>query len=143
MGLIVCKTKEEVLKNFLIRKIVFIDEQNVSYEDEYDLKEIEGIMFLYKNDNNETTSCARAFINGNDAIIGRVATLKEYRKRNYSFKMMQEIEEYLKTFNVNNITVGAQIRVKEFYKKLGYKEYGEMFYDANIEHIHMKKIIKD
>ncbi len=37
------------------------------------------------------------------------------------------------------LEVSAQVRVKEFYKKLGYKEVGEIYFDEYCEHITMEK----
>lgn len=142
MGLIICEKKEEVLMNFIIRRDVFMLEQNVTSEEEFDLEEVKGDMFLYQNDDGIYASCARVIYESNKAHIGRVATLKEYRHMGYASKMLEEIEKYLKTLGINECYLGAQVRVKSFYENLGYECYGEEFLDARIPHINMKKKIK-
>ena len=50
MGLVICKTKDQILKNFQIRFAVFNKEQNVPYELDMDLAEFNGEMFLYTDE---------------------------------------------------------------------------------------------
>ena len=44
--LVLCTTKDELLEHYLIRKAVFIDEQKVSYKDEYDFQEKKLSLFI-------------------------------------------------------------------------------------------------
>jgi predicted GNAT family N-acyltransferase len=39
------------------------------------------------------------------------------------------------------VILGAQIHAKGFYDRQGFVEYGEVFMDANIAHIMMKKVL--
>ena len=91
MGLIICKTKDQILTNFKIRFEVFNKEQNVPYELDMDLAEFNGEMFLYADENEEYVACARMIYEENRAHIGRIATLKEYRGRGYASKMISSI----------------------------------------------------
>lgn len=138
--LIVIHTKDELVAQYQIRKVVFVEEQNVSYEEEFDMKEDEAICFLYRVDSNNI-ACARAFVDGDSAQIGRVATLKEFRGLGYGLAMIKGIEEYLIQMKVTKFVVHAQLQAVPFYAKAGYKKFGDTFYDANILHIAMKKEI--
>lgn len=141
MKLIICENKEEVLANFHIRYEVFIKEQGVSMEDEMDFMEDKGDMFLLQNDEGKYVSCARVIYEDSVAHLGRVATLKEERNKKYASIMISKIEEYLSIKGIKEVYLGAQIQAKDFYKNIGYTEYGDVFYDANILHIHMRKEI--
>ena len=141
MGLVICKTKNQILTNFQIRMKVFCEEQKVSHEEEFDLKEFNGEMYLYADENGNYVSCARVLFEDGKAHLGRVATLKEYRNKGYAGKMITSIEKILQTMGIHEVYLGAQIRAKSFYEGLGYKAYGNEFFDAGIKHIAMKKYI--
>ena len=80
MGLVICKTKDQILKNFQIRLEVFNKEQNVPYELDIDLAEFNGEMFLYTDESEDNyVACARIIYEKDRIHLGRVAVLKEYR----------------------------------------------------------------
>ena len=74
-------------------------------------------------------------------IIGRVAVVKQYRSKHLGSMIMVEAENYIKSIGGKNIGVSAQCRVSDFYKKLGYTEEGEMYYDEFCPHIFMRKTV--
>ena len=142
MGLVICKTKDQILKNFQIRLEVFNKEQNVPYELDMDLAEFNGEMFLYTDESEENyVACARILYEKDRIHLGRVAVLKEYRGKGYATKMIYAIERIVKTMGVKEIYVEAQLTAKAFYEKLGYQSYGEVFWDANMEHTYMRKYV--
>ena len=55
--------------------------------------------------------------------------------------MILAIERIVQTLGIKEIYVEAQITAKAFYEKLGYKSYGEVFLDANMEHTYMRKYV--
>ena len=54
-------------------------------------------------------------------------------------KIMSIAEEEISKLGGKTIEVSAQVRVKPFYNKLGYKEIGNIYYDEYCEHIRMIK----
>ena len=48
-------------------------------------------------------------------------------------------ENYIKKDGGQTIEVSAQVRVSEFYKKLGYNQVGDIYFDEYCEHIRMVK----
>ena len=139
MALIICKSKEQILTHFKIRQEVFILEQKVPCEDELDFKEFDGEMFLYTDENENYVACARVLFEGDKAHLGRVATLKEYRNKGYGAKMVKAIERLVRSLGKKEIYLGSQLSARGFYEKCGYSAYGDIFLDAGIKHIHMKK----
>ena len=99
MGLIICKTKDQILTNFKIRFEVFNKEQNVPYELDMDLAEFNGEMFLYADENEEYVACARMIYEENRAHIGRIATLKEWNS-NCILSLFVRTNELLLFFEV-------------------------------------------
>ena len=77
----------------------------------------------------------------NRAHIGRIATLKEYRGRGYATKMILSLEKVAQTLGYHEVYIEAQLDKLDFYEKLGYVAYGDIFMDANMEHTYMRKKI--
>jgi len=120
------------------RTSVFVDEQG--FKDEFD--EIDKTCFhIVLYDNEKPVATCRYFKEGESFHIGRVAIIKEYRGKHLGSKIMQIAEKEITLLNAKQIEVSAQVRVKDFYKKLGYKEVGEIYLDEFCEHIRMVKIV--
>jgi len=129
------KLNDDVIK---IRTSVFIDEQG--FKNEFD--EIDKTCFhIVLYDNKKPVATCRYFNDGNIFHIGRVAIIKEYRGKHLGIEIMQTAEKEITSMNAKQIEVSAQVRVKEFYKKLGYNEVGEVYFDEFLEHIRMVKIL--
>jgi len=133
-----CRSVEELVDHYTIRKIVFIDEQNVSYEEEFDLVEKERIPFVLYLDKNPI-GAARINLFKEYAKIERVCILKEYRNAGYGKFLMGYLIEYIKSLGYKEIQLASQTRAIGFYEKLGFQKYGNEFLDANIPHYKMKK----
>ncbi len=122
-----------------IRKTVFMDEQKFSYDlDDVDKTAHHAVIY----DDNIPIATGRFFFDENSmAHIGRIAVLKEYRQYGVGRYLMEILENFAAEQGAEYITLGAQIRASGFYGKLGYVEYGNIFYDEYCEHINMKKIL--
>lgn len=131
------KTQKEILDNVLIRGLVFIVEQEIDWEIEFDGLDDKCVLFtVYVDD--KPVGAARLYKNK----VGRVATLKEYRKQGIATLIMEKIEDYAFKNKIEILKLNAQIQVRDFYLHLGYIEEGEIFLEAHIEHIKMTKEIK-
>ena len=125
-----------------IRKTVFIDEQKVPLDEELDDKDYTAKHFLISNNNNnEYVGTARYYIEDNKAIIGRVAILKEHRKKGYATYLIKEIMKEIKSQNISVIHIGAQKQALAFYETLGFEVCGELYLDAMIEHYPMEVLL--
>ena len=134
MKVVVAKTQKEIIDNMLVRGYVFVIEQAIDWEIEYDGLDQECILFTaYIND--LAVGAARLYKNK----IGRVATLKEYRKQGIGAAIMQAIEKYAKENKIPYLKLHSQVYIKDFYENLGYITEGEIFQEAKIDHISMKK----
>ncbi len=136
-----------------IRKEVFIDEQNVPIEIEYETNENEKTHCCLYLDNNLVaygriviscmhTSDSPACKHTSDNVrVGRVCVRKEYRGLGYGKKIMNYIERIVKEYGFKNIEIHAQLHALDFYKSLGYQVMGKVFFEAGIAHVEMKKLI--
>lgn len=118
-----------------IRRLVFIEEQNVPQEMEWDEFDETSTHFLVTL-KNQAIACARLKADGQ---IGRMAVLAEYRNRGFGSKLLQFILTEADTQNINHVYLHAQVSAIPFYEKLGFVARGNIFYEADIPHREMYK----
>jgi predicted GNAT family N-acyltransferase len=121
-----------------IRVSVFMDEQG--FKDEFDEIDQNAFHLVGYHENHPVATC-RFFKKDEKYYIGRVAVLKEYRKHHYGAMMIHKAEEYISSY-ANCSYLSAQVRVKGFYEKLGYKMTGDVYDDEGVPHILMYKKLK-
>lgn len=126
---------------FLIRKKVFVDEQNVPLDEEIDEFEERATHFLVFSDNNIPIATSRMRNVGGKAKIERVCVLAEYRKLHIGKKLMEFMEKLAVKNKFKAIILYAQNQALNFYKSLGYQVCSEQFLDAGIKHCKMEKKI--
>ena len=132
---------------FNLRTEVFVNEQDVPKELELDEKDnSEHTIHIGYFNGDELIGIARLIDIDKEVIhIGRVAIDKHHRGKGIGHKLILGCEDIAKkVLNRDfNIELSAQVYVETFYKKLGYNRINNNIYiDAGIEHIDMKKTIK-
>ena len=118
-----------------IRKVVFIEEQNVPEELEIDGVDPESIHVL-AYDGDEAVATGRMLLDGH---IGRIAVIKEYRSPGIGVLIVNKLLDIAKNLNLDEVYLSSQYHARDFYQKLGFIAEGEIYLDAGIEHITMKK----
>ncbi len=122
-----------------IRQMVFIEEQG--FQNEFDnIDEIATHIVMY-NQNNEPIATCRIFKDKEKDvyILGRLAVIKQYRDHHIGSKIVEEAEKIVISEGGKSLCLHAQCRVKNFYTKLGFVEYGQEDDDEGCPHIWMKK----
>ncbi len=122
---------------FNIREEVFIKEQNVPKDLEIDGSDKYAKNMILTVDN-KPIGTGRLIEIDNKIYIGRVAILKEYRKKGYATKIINFLLDEAKNMGYKEVFIHSQLHAKEFYEKIGFKAFGEEFLEANIPHINMK-----
>lgn len=143
----ILESKKDRLLGFKLRTEVFVNEQNVPIELELDEKDnSEHTIHIGYFNGDELIGVARLIDMDKEVIhIGRVAIDKHHRGKGIGHKLILGCEDIAKkVLNRDfNIKLSAQVYVETFYKKLGYNRINNNIYiDAGIEHIDMKKTIK-
>ena len=143
----VLKSEKEHSLGFKLRTEVFVNEQNVPKELELDEKDnSEHTIHIGYFNGDELIGIARLIDIDKEVIhIGRVAIDKHHRGKGIGHKLILGCEDIArKVLNRDfNIELSAQVYVETFYKKLGYNRINNNIYiDAGIEHIDMRKTIK-
>jgi len=117
-----------------IRNKVFIEEQNINEELEYDDKKVSAIYILAKI-NLIPIGTARYRSTKVGMKLERFAVLKEYRGLGVGKSLVSFLLKTLKS--EKNLYLNSQKKVAGFYKKLGFKIRGDVFYEAKIPHYKM------
>ena len=116
-----------------IRTHVFIEEQHVPFELEWDDADEDAFHFLgYFNQ--KPAACARLLPTGQ---IGRMAVLKPFRDKGIGKALLIAIINYAEEQNVGPLFLHAQNQAIPFYKKMEFQIHGEEFMDAGIAHHEM------
>ena len=142
----ILKSKEELNLGFALRIEVFVKEQKVPMELEFDEKDnSENTVHVGFFDNNKLIGVARLIDLDKDVIhIGRVVIDKEYRGQGIGRELIIGCENIAQQILKRKIIIelSAQIQAENFYKSLGYNRVNNKIYlDAGIEHVDMRKEI--
>jgi predicted GNAT family N-acyltransferase len=121
----------------LIRQKVFVEEQQVPEDLEWDGTDKIAAHLLGK-EGNRPVACARLTMDGK---LGRLAVLKENRKHGWGNRLLKAAEQYLTEQKKPKLYLNSQANSYYFYFQAGYRPGEEMFWDANIPHIRMQKIL--
>ena len=119
------------LKN--IREKVFIQEQKVTPELEWDGMDEKTIHFLVFKDE-EAIGCARAIVIKSQMQLGRMAVLKEYRGQGAGSALIEKAILTAKLKQLSSIYISAQCNAINFYVKFGFEVMGDTYLDAEILH---------
>lgn len=129
-------THETQLK--LIREQVFVFEQFVPTELEWDGLDIDAMHLLAFNQQGKAIGCARLFNNGS---IGRMAVLQEMRGLGIGQALLSAAINICKQHHLEKATLSAQTHAIEFYQKAGFVVVSDVYLDANIPHVDMQLMI--
>ena len=116
-----------------IRELVFILEQDIAPEDEWDDQDPISIHFVVY-DADQPIATARLLSNDH---VGRVAVLKDYRSKGIGKLVMQEIIALAKQQQRKELILSSQVHATQFYSGLGFAVQGESYLDCGIPHVDM------
>jgi len=121
-----------------IRGSVFIKEQGIPSEDEYD-------------DNDNVCVHATAWDEGrpvgtgrlsDDGRIGRIAVMEQARGKRIAKAIILALEQHARKCGLRQLWAHAQVQALGFYKKVGYRVDGDEFMEDGILHKRIKKSIQ-
>ena len=118
-----------------VRTVVFIDEQNVTQDEEWDGLDDQCTHVLAELADGTPVGTARLLPDGK---IGRMAVLKEYRGRNIGARLLRKLIELAGERGHTEVKLAAQTHAIPFYERHGFTAYGVEFPDAGIPHRWMK-----
>lgn len=124
-----------------IRKSVFQEEQGVDPALEFDGKdEISEHLIAYLDKKAVGTTRIR-YLDQQTAKIERLAVLSTARRQGIGKKIMIKALEVIANKNIPEVVIYAQEYIKVLYQKLDFVEEGQIFEEAGISHLKMRKIL--
>jgi predicted GNAT family N-acyltransferase len=123
---------------FVIRHVVFCDEQKVDPELEFDGLDATCRQYIVTC-NGEAVGTARLRDAGDGVVkIERVAVLREARGKGIGKALMIRTMQDARSGGAATIAIHAQCHAEAFYEALGFRRVGSIFDEANIPHVRME-----
>jgi predicted GNAT family N-acyltransferase len=133
-------TETELQQAFLIRRTVFVEEQNCPPELEL-ANEEESIHFLATIENQPCGAC-RWRKTDNGYKLERFAVSKDFRGKGVGQALVAAVLADLPE-DANCIYLNSQLDAVGLYAKFGFQKEGEQFEEAGIQHFKMVKTSQD
>lgn len=122
-----------------LRRIVFVEEQNVPESEEWDGRDSEALHLLALA-GDRAIGTARILLRGDIAKIGRVCVLADMRKQGVGAALIRAaLDLAAQQPGIVQAKLGAQIHAIGFYQKLGFAVAGPEYDDAGIAHRDMTR----
>ena len=119
-----------------IRTAVFIDEQGVPAELEWDESDSTAMHLLAWYSTYGAVGCARLLGNGQ---IGRMAVLPPFRNLGIGAALLRKILSLAEQQGLQHVFLHAQTSARGFYERAGFIASGDEYLEAGIPHISMEK----
>ncbi len=131
-------SEEQLDKAFEIRKAVFVEEQGVPLEDEFDEHEAhaEHILVYYEG---QPVGTGRMREVDGIAKLERICLLPSYRKYGLGKLIIESLEQLACKKGLKKAKLHGQTHAEGFYHKLGYETKSPIFMEDGIPHILMVK----
>ncbi|MBT2729335.1 GNAT family N-acetyltransferase [Bacillus sp. ISL-75] len=136
----IVENQKELEDAYSVRKIVFVEEQNVPLEEEIDAYEDEAKHFVMYDEGSPIAAGRFRFVDGYGKVE-RICVLNKARKTGAGKTIMNAIEDYARQKDIHKLKLNAQTHAIPFYAGLGYEIVSEEFMDAGIPHKTMGKEI--
>ncbi|MFP7494478.1 GNAT family N-acetyltransferase [Terribacillus saccharophilus] len=137
----IIQNEQDFEKAKAMRVAIFVEEQGVAYEDEFDQFDVlDGAcqhILVYHED--KAVGTGRLRFVGDYAKLERICMMKEYRKYGLGRVIIASLEEIARLAGKTDFKLHAQVQASGFYRKLGYTEASDVFDEDGIPHIIMEK----
>jgi predicted GNAT family N-acyltransferase len=130
------KSQSELKQVMAVRHDVFVKEQGIDEQEEYDGLDDSSTQFVVKTAGMVIGTARVRFIAANCAKIERMAILKPYRKQGVGTMLLLFVLSQIET---PQIILHAQWSAIPFYKNCGFQKSNGPFLEAGIKHIKMIK----
>ena len=118
-----------------IRQAVFIDEQHVDPDIEYDEYESDAIHYLLSVEG-KPVATARWRETDKGIKLERFSTLRSHRNQGLGAILLLDVMEDIIPYG-KKIYLHSQLKAIPFYERHGFTKVGDMFTEADMEHFEM------
>jgi predicted GNAT family N-acyltransferase len=133
------ETEQELEGAIAVRFRVFVAEQSVPPEEELDDADAAAAHAVALAAG-QVVGTGRLVRRGPETVqIGRMAVDLSWRRQGVGGRIIDYLEAQARAQGMRRSFLHAQEYVKAFYAAHGYREHGQVFLDAGIRHIEMRK----
>ena len=123
----------------VVRTAVFVKEQGIPPEDEWDAADATALHAVLFNLDGEPLGNARLLqTNVTTAKVGRMAVLQPERGKGYGARLLQALIRCARERDHKEVRLSAQRSAEAFYAIHGFTTVGEPFDEVGIPHIEMR-----
>ena len=123
-----------------LRTEVFVREQNVPQEMEWDDEDHRAVHGVLQSPSGEVVATGRLISHGPSlARIGRMAVKADYRGHGLGRTVLRGLMEVARQRGDREVILHAQLSARGFYEKEGFIVQGPVFVEAGIDHIEMMR----
>lgn len=126
----------DLIKVFIVRGIVFMEEQAVPYREEIDEYEFSSVHVLGEIDG-EPVAAGRIRFLQDTAKLERLAIRPQYRKKGYGHRLVDYMMDVVRKNGIHKFRIHAQTHLTDFYGEHGFGVQGDRFEEAGILHFRM------
>ncbi|MCT4597295.1 MAG: GNAT family N-acetyltransferase [Vallitalea sp.] len=124
---------------FYVREEVFVKGQNIDKNLVFDDLDEHAIHVVVYEDS-KPVGCGRLINSSDEYLIGRIGVLEHKRGNYYGDLIVRMLIQKAFDIGAQEISVHSQLPAVKFYNKIGFKEYGDIYKEASMDHINMKLI---
>ena len=122
-----------------VRQSVFIEEQGVPEDLEWDDEDAEAIHFLARGGDGTPIGCVRLLPSGQ---ISRLSVIESWRHQGIGKALLDAVEAEARQRAMPEIYLHAQTQATHFYEEAGFSVSGGIFIEADIPHRQMFKDLR-
>jgi len=124
-----------------LRTRVFVDEQGVPPEIEQDAADATAVHAVSRDRYGRVVATGRLIVDGAAATIGRMAADRAVRGRGHGAAVLGELHRQAVLRGVSAVELHAQVSARSFYERAGYAAVGDVYEEAGISHITMRRLL--
>lgn len=121
-----------------VRYEVFVVEQKVPLEMEWDEMDARCVHALAYDAEGQVVGTGRLLPDGH---IGRMAVSRPARGQGIGALMLEALVDAARQRGDREVMLNAQTQAEPFYERYGFRREGEIFMEAGIPHIHMRRAL--
>jgi predicted GNAT family N-acyltransferase len=122
-----------------LRTRVFVEEQGVPAEIEQDAADETAVHAISRDPAGRVVATGRLLVSGSTATIGRMAADASVRGQGHGAAVLAELHRQAVLRGVTEVELHAQVNARRFYERAGYCAVGEVYQEAGIDHITMRR----
>tara|TARA_R110000868_G_scaffold218576_2_gene469132 strand:- start:62702 stop:63142 length:441 start_codon:yes stop_codon:yes gene_type:complete len=130
--------KSDIEKAFQLRRDVFMGEQGVTEEEEFDGLDNTCTHYLASVAGTVAGTVRLRTLEDGVQKIERLCVSKNYRGHGVGRKIMEKLLMDMKNNGTHTVHLYGQTHAVGFYQSFGFKAYGDEFMDARIPHRKLK-----